>query len=123
VFALRSRTDDSPIGVAVLITEPTFANPKAVDANMPCYRLGAFGSEGMQVKRLNGMFSFLARTESNVHAVGMELLGQAAYRLRENDDLDCLAAQVATDVPNLLTFYQRNFRFQGKFPVFEKEIA
>lgn len=122
VFALRSRADDSPIGVAVLITEPTFANPKAVDANMPCYRLGAFGSEGMQVKRINGMFSFLARAEANVHSVGMELLGQATYRLRENDEMECLAAQVATDVPNLLSFYQRNFRFQGKFPVFERAL-
>jgi hypothetical protein len=122
VFALRSRTDGSPIGVAVLIAEPSFANPKAVDANMPCYRLGAFGSENMQVKRINGLFSFVARADANVHSVGMELMGQAAYRLRENDDLECLAGQVATDAPTLLPFYQRNFRLQGKFPVFEKEV-
>lgn len=122
VFALRNRTDGSPVGVAVLITEPTFANPKAVDANMPCFRLGAFGTETMQVKRINGLFSFLVRPDANVFAVGMDLMGQAAFRLRDNDELECLTGQVPSDVPALLSFYQRNFRLQGKFPVFEKVL-
>lgn len=122
VFAMRSRSDGTPVGVGVLISEPTFANPRAVDPNMPCYRLGAFGSETMQVKRINGMFSFLARGDANVYSIGMDLMGQAAFRLRENDELECLAGQVASDVPALLSFYQRNFRLQGKFPVFEKEL-
>lgn len=123
VFALRSRGDDSPVGIAVLICEPAFAHPRNVDANMPCYRLGAFGTEGMQVKRINGMFSFLTRPDTNAHAIGMELMGQAVYRLRDNDDLDCLAAQVGSDVPALASFYQRHFRLQGKFPVFEKQLT
>jgi len=122
VFALRSRGDDTPVGVAVLISEPTFANPRAVDANMPCYRLGAFGSEGILVKRINGMFSFLVRPDANLFSVGMDLMGHAAYRLRDNDELDCLAGQVGSDVPQLAAFYERNFRLQGKFPVFERGL-
>jgi hypothetical protein len=122
VFSLRSRSDNTPVGVGVLISEPTFANPRAVDANMPCYRLGAFGSETMATKRMNGVFSFLARADANVYSVGMELMGQASFRLRDNDDVDCLAAQCGSDVPGLLAFYQRNFRLQGKFPVFEMDL-
>lgn len=122
VFALRSRADNTPVGVAVLISEPTFAHPRAVDANMPCYRLGAFGTEGMQVKRMNGLFSFLARADANLFSVGMDLMGHAAHRLRENDELDCLAGQVGSDAPALALFYERNFRLQGKFPVFERAL-
>ncbi|MFO0969678.1 MAG: hypothetical protein U0793_29315 [Gemmataceae bacterium] len=122
VFALRRRSDDAPVGVGVLVAEPTFAKPRAVDSNMPCYRLGAFGSEGMTTKRINGLFSFVCRPDANVYAVGMDLMAQAAFRLRDNDDLDCLAAQVGSDAPNLLAFYQRNFRLQGAFPVFERAL-
>lgn len=123
VFALRSRSDNTPVGVGVLIVEPTFANPRAVDPNMPCYRLGAFGSENMATKRINGLFSFLARRDANVYSIGMDLMAQAALRLRDDQDLDCLAGQVGSDAPSLLAFYERNFRFQGKFPVFEREIG
>src|SRR5262245_29772795 len=92
LFALRSKADDSPVAVAILITEATYADPRHVDAGMPCFRLGAFGTEGMDVKRIKGMFSFLARNDQNLPALGLDLMSQASLRLRDSDDIDVLAA-------------------------------
>ncbi len=124
LFALRGKGSgsDAPIAVGLLITEPTYADPYVLDANMPCFRLGAFGSEGMQTKRIKGMFSFLARKDQNVKALGLDLLGQANQRLADSDDIGFLAAQAPSDAPALMEFYQRNFRQQGSFPVFEKSL-
>ncbi len=122
LFVVRSRSGDAPLAVGILVTDPAYANPNMVDAGMPCFRLGAFGTEGMQVKRINGLFSFLARMDSNLSALGLDLMGHAAYRLRATVDVDSLAAQVPSDAPALLRFYERNFRKQGSFPVFEREL-
>jgi hypothetical protein len=119
LFALRSRTDRTPVAVGILVTDPSYADPTAVDSNMPCFRLGAFGTEGMQTKRVKGLFSFLAKQDRNVSVLGMDLLGQASYRLRD-DDIETLAAQVPSDVPALLNFYTRTFQRQGSFPIFER---
>jgi hypothetical protein len=123
VFLLRSRTDNTPVAAGILVTEPTYADPRAVDSAMPCYRLGAFGTEGMNAKRIKGLFSFLARADQNISALGLDLMGHAAYQLRETDDLEGLAGQVPSDAPALLRFYQRNFRLQGSFPVFERDLT
>lgn len=119
LFLLRSRTSDEPVALGLLVTDLTYANPKRVDPFQPNYRLGAFGSEGMLTERINGLFSFIASKEHNVHALGLDLLGHACYRLRTMDDVDALAAQVPSDVPSLLQFYQRGFQKQGSFPVLE----
>lgn len=121
LFALRGR-DGTLQAAGILITEPTYADPRAVDAMMPCYRLGAFGSEGMEAKRLRGLFSILARPDRNLPALGMDLLVQAAHRIGDSDDVPCFAAQVPSDVPVLSAFYERLFRRQGSFPVFERAL-
>ncbi len=123
LFMLRSRTTDEPVAVGILVTDPTFANPKKVDAYQPSYRLGTFGSEGMLTERINGLFSFVASKEHNIYALGLDLLGHACYRLREKDDIDALAGQVPSDVPSLLQFYQRGFQRQGSFPVLERALS
>ena len=61
VFVLRDKAGGKPAAVGILVQSPGYADPKVVDSNMPCFRLGAFGTEGMQTKRINGLFSFLAR--------------------------------------------------------------
>jgi len=121
VFVLRGRTETAPLAVGVLVENQAYADPRQIDSEMPCFRLGAFGTEGMQVKRINGLFSFLARPGNNANALGLDLVGQAAYRLR-NTDLEYVAAQVPSDVPHLLRFYQQYFRRQGSFPVFERNL-
>ena len=122
LFALRGRDTGRVVAAGVLVTEATYANPKALDAMMPCYRLGAFGTETMNWKRINGMFSFLARPDNSLPALALDLMGHAAYRLRDTDDLDTLAAQVASDQPAFVRFYDRNFRRQGSFPEFELKL-
>jgi hypothetical protein len=117
-FVLRGQPGGPPVAASVLVTNPAYADARAVDANMPCFRLGAFGTEGMQWKRLNGLFSFVARPGREVNPLGLELLAHAAARLTQTD-LGTLAAQVPSDAAHLLRFYQQIWRKQGAFPVFE----
>jgi hypothetical protein len=121
VFLLRNRTDGTPAAVGIVVESPAYADPRQLDAGMPCFRLGAFGTEGMQVKRVNGLFSFLARPGREVSPYGLDLIGQAAFRLRKTN-VEALGAQVPSDVPHLLRFYQQYFRRQGSFPVFERAL-
>ena len=88
---------------------------------MPCFRLGAFGTEGMQTKRINGLFSFLCASDRDVNPLALDLMHHATVRLEESD-AGSLAAQVPSDAPHLLQFYQRYFRRQASFPVFEKTL-
>ena len=48
-------------------------------------------------------------------------MGQAASRLMDTQ-VETLAAQVASDVPHLLRFYQQYFRPQGRFPIYERTL-
>jgi hypothetical protein len=86
-FVLRNRRTGAPDAVGILIQNGAYADPRQVDAAMPCFRLGAFGTEGMQVKRLNGLFSVLARNEADLLAQANALMGYAAEQFeRSNGD-------------------------------------
>lgn len=122
VFVLRN-PDGSPAAAGIFITNPQYADPTALDSSMPCFRLGAFGTEGMTTKRIRGLFSFVTGKDRNVFTSGMDLLGHATSRLRDEDDISCYAAQVASDATGLYAFYQRVFERQGSFPVFERELT
>jgi hypothetical protein len=119
-FVLRDKAGQAA-AVGILIMSPGYADPKQVDSAMPCFRLGAFGTEGMTTKRLNGLFSFLTRAGRETGQFGLDLLGHAAF-LMEESPTAWMAAQVASDVPHLLRFYQHYFRRQGSFPVFERPL-
>jgi hypothetical protein len=121
VFILRQRTDQVPVAAGILVANQAYADPNQVDAGMPCFRLGAFGTEGMQVKRINGLFSFLARDDQDAAPLGLDLLGHAAG-LFERVDGTTFAAQVPSDMPFLLRFYAQYFRRQGSFPVYERAL-
>jgi hypothetical protein len=120
LFVIRGRDDGLPQAFGVLIANAEYASPKQVDAAMPCFRLGAFGTEGMQSKRINGLFSFLTR-ESDVNRMGLELLSHAVFRLHHTE-VETFAAQVPSDSPHLLRFFQSHFRKQGSFPVFARAL-
>jgi hypothetical protein len=117
----RSRTDGQPTSLGVLIENAEYADPYKVDTSMPCFRLGAFGTEGLHVKRINGMFSFLARADRDANMHGLELLGYAASRL-DASDLATMAAQAPSDQQHLFRFYQQYFRRQGSFPIYERAL-
>jgi hypothetical protein len=122
LFVLRTRRDGPPIAAGVLIEDPAYADAKKLDAAMPCYRLGAFGTEGMQCKRVNGLFSFVTEPGRDTSPLALDLMGHAALRLHKTE-AESLAAQVPSDVPHLLRFYQQYFQRQGSFPVFEREFG
>jgi hypothetical protein len=122
LFVLRTRREGPPIAAGILIEDPAYADPKKVDAAMPCFRLGSFGTEGMQVKRINGLFSFLTEPGRDTSPLALDLMGHAALRLHKTE-AGTLAAQVPSDVPHLLRFYQQYFRLQGSFPVFECNLS
>jgi hypothetical protein len=124
LYVIRDKTGQEPVAVGMFIENESYADPNLVDANMPCFRLGAFGTEGLTTKRLNGMFSFLPRADQPVNPLGLDLIGHAAYRLQKSDEIGTFAAQVASDAPApLMRFYQSHFRRQGSFPIFVKDLA
>jgi hypothetical protein len=122
VFVLRSRRNDSIWGAGVFVQNRAYADPVAVDPAMPCFRLGAFGTEGMQTKRINGLFSLLCRDDAQCAPLGMDLMEHAASAADDGNNIKLLAGQVPSDAPSLLRFYQMNWRRQGSFPVLEKAL-
>ena len=121
VYVLRSRANNVPLAAGVVIDDSSYADPKQVDPAMPCFRFGAFGTEGMSTKRINGLFSFVCASDRDVNPLALDLMHHATVRLEESD-AGSLAAQVPSDAPHLLQFYQRYFRRQASFPVFEKTL-
>ena len=123
VFVSRRKGDGTPLAAGIFITNANYADPRKVDADMPCFRLGAFGTEGMTTKRIKGLFSFVTRPDRNIFAAGMDLLGHAINLLQDNDEIDSYGAQVPSDARALMAFYQQTFEQQGSFPVFERDLA
>jgi hypothetical protein len=121
LFALRSRAGGAPLAVGLVVANPAYANPTQTDAAMPCFRLGAFGTEGLTTKRINGMFSFLAAAGRDLNPLGLDLLGYASLRLQDTD-VETFGAQVPSDAAHLLRFYTQYFRRQGSFPVLERTL-
>jgi hypothetical protein len=120
-FAIRGRSDNQLFAAAVLVRDPTFGDPDAVDPWQPCFRLGAFGTEGQTHKRVDGLFSFAA-ADHQAMPFGLSLMTHAAAAVDAADG-HAIAAQCPSDQPHLLHFYQSHFRRQGHFPVFERALV
>jgi hypothetical protein len=120
VLVLRA-PDDTPMAVAIGLESGTYADVKKVDPLAPCFRLGAFGSEGLNTKRVNGLFSFLVANPANALTAGLALLSEASLEMTEGT-VTALAAQCPSDAPHLLAFYARYFKEHGRFPVLEKQL-
>jgi hypothetical protein len=120
-FVLRGRGEGQVMAAGILVVNPVFANPQQLDASMPCFRLGAFGTEGLTTKRVNGLFSFLVPDGRDVSPRGLDLLSYASQSLGETD-VATVAAQVSSGIPHLLRFYERYFRKQGSFPILERDL-
>lgn len=118
LFAMRSRSDGTPLAVGLIIEDGSYADALAVDPYQPCFWLGAFGNEGLSVKRINGLFSYLIPPHRDAMPWLLDLLGYA-MRWIEESSVSRLAAQVPSDVPHLLAGYEKYFRRLGSFPVYE----
>jgi hypothetical protein len=121
-FVVRSRADGSPLALGVAVANAAYAQPGQLDPAMPCFRLGAVGTEGLQWKRINGLFSFAAPDGRDPSPLALDLLAHAALRL-EDTDVETFTAQVCSDQPHLVRFYKQFFRRQPGFPLYERPLT
>jgi hypothetical protein len=120
-LVLRDRDGVTPLGVAIGLENGAYADVKKIDPLAPCFRLGAFGTEGLNAKRVNGLFGFVAAGAADTVIVGLALLAEAALEMTEGT-VTALAAQCPSDAPHLVGFYARYFREHGRFPVRERAV-
>ena len=118
--ALPAANGDAPAGVGVGYESGTWADVRKVDPLAPCFRMGAFGTEGLTTKRVNGLFSFVAKPENAIPA-GLALLAEASKDMTEGT-VAAIAAQCPSDATHLVGFYSRYFKEQGRFPVLVREL-
>jgi hypothetical protein len=107
-----------PVAVGIGLDNPNWPDVKKVDPLAPCFRLGAFGTEGLNTKRVNGLFSYVVTKPEHALPAGLALLAEVSQELTEGSVVT-LAAQCPTDAPHLIGFYTRYFKEQGRFPVLE----
>jgi len=120
-LVLRDR-NGKPLAVAVGLESSTYADVKKIDPLAPCFRLGAFGTEGLNTKRVNGLFSFIVADVAQTLTAGLALLTEASMEMTEGT-VTAVAAQCPSDVPHLTAFYARYFKEQGRFPILELQLA
>ena len=89
---------------------------------MPCFRLGAFGTEGLTHKRINGLFSFLAADTRDLTAARRWTCWPTRRTVVADIDVETFAAQVPSDAAHLVRFYKSLFRRQGSFPILSREL-
>jgi hypothetical protein len=121
-YVLRDRGGSTPTAVGLGLESSTYADVRKIDPAAPCFRLGAFGTEGLNTKRVNGLFSFIVADPANALTAGLTLLSEASQEMTD-ETVDALAAQCPSDAPHLVAFYSRYFKEQGRFPVLEKALA
>lgn len=120
-FLVLRTADDTPLAVGIGLESSTYADVKRIDPLAPCFRLGAFGTEGYNTKRVNGLFSFLVAAPQQALTAGLALLSEASQEMTDGT-VTALAAQCPSDAPHLIGFYARYFKEQGRFPMLEKEL-
>jgi hypothetical protein len=120
VLVLRA-PDGVPKAIGIGLESSTYADVKKIDPLAPCFRLGAFGTEGLNTKRVNGLFSFLVGNPAEALTAGLALLSEASQEMTDGT-VTALAAQCPSDVTHLVNFYTRYFKEHGRFPVLEKQL-
>jgi hypothetical protein len=117
LFALRPVGDGPIRGAALVVSREGYADPTRIDPAMPCFRLGAFGTEHERHKRVNGLFSCVFTDAKAAET----LLSEAVGRL-EMTGLAQIAAQAPSDRPDLCAFYDEFFERQGAFPIVSRRL-
>ena len=106
-------------GASLLVVDDRFADPTKIDSSMPCFRLGAFGTERERHKRVNGLFSCIFLEEND----GDLLLTAALTADYTRSRLTHLAAQAPSDTSALCAWYDRYFQRQGSFPILSRRLS
>jgi hypothetical protein len=119
LIALKEAESGKVRGVSLLVLDNRFADPTRIDSSMPCFRLGAFGTERQRHKRVNGLFSCVFVDEHD----GDLLLAASLAAVSDRSTLARLAAQAPSDAPSLCAWYDRLFERQGSFPILSRDLA
>jgi len=122
VIVLRSKGTGVPYAVAIGLENPDYPDVRKIDPLAPCFRFGAFGTEGLNTKRVNGLFSLLVAEPGKAITAGLTLLATLTEEMTEGS-VTTLAAQCPSDVKHLVLFYSRYFKEQGRFPILEKRLV
>jgi hypothetical protein len=120
-FLVLRDMHDAPKAIGIGLESSTYAEVKRIDPLAPCFRLGAFGTEGLNTKRVNGLFSFIVANPGEALTAGLALLAEASQEMTDGT-VTALAAQCPSDAPHLLNFYTRYFKEHGRFPVLEMKL-
>lgn len=120
-YRVMEDRNNEAIAIGIGLESPTWADAKKVDSLAPCFRMGAFGTEGLNTKRVNGLFSYIVSKPEHSLPAGLALLNEATQEMTEGS-VSTICAQCPTDQPHLLNFYGRYFKEQGRFPVLEKAL-
>jgi hypothetical protein len=119
LLALKDAESGNVRGISLLVLDDRFADPTKIDSSMPCFRLGAFGTENQRHKRVNGLYSCLFVDEAD----GDLLLSASLAAISGKSKLNHLAAQAPSDAPALCAWYDRNFERQGSFPILSRPLS
>ncbi len=119
LIALKDTVSDTIRGIGLLVINDRFADPTKIDAAMPCFRLGTFGTERERHKRVNGLFSAVFADETDGEVLLSWLVGARA----KPSGLTHLAAQAPSDAPGLSAVYDRYLHRQGRFPILSRRLG
>jgi hypothetical protein len=119
LFALKEAESHRIVGVCLLVVDDRFADPTKIDAAMPCFRLGTFGTERERHKRVTGLFSCAFADP----AEGGLLLSAALGIATRHSQLSHIAAQAPSDAVALCGWYDQFFQRQGAFPILSRRLT
>lgn len=122
VRVLRAKGTGVPFAVGLGIENGEYADVRKIDPLAPCFRLGAFGTEGLSTKRVNGLFGFMVAEPDRTATAGLTLLGALSVEMTDGS-VHAFAAQCPSDVRHLVGFYSRYFKEQGRFPLLERSLT
>jgi hypothetical protein len=118
LYVLKRVPSGEILAASLLVVDSRFADPTKIDAAMPCFRLGAFGTESQRHKRINGLFSCIFADEAEGEWL-LFALGSQAKRA----GLTHVAAQAPSDARALCAWYDRFFQRQGSFPILSRRLT
>jgi hypothetical protein len=119
LLALKDADSGNLRGISLMVLDDRFADPTKIDSSMPCFRLGAFGTETQRHKRVNGLYSCLFVDEVD----GDLLLAASLASISGKFTLNYFAAQAPDDAPALCAWYDRHFEHQGSFPILSRPLS
>jgi hypothetical protein len=118
LVALKEARTRKMLGVALLVIADRFADPTQINAAMPCFRFGTFGTERERHKRVNGLFSAAFADPID----GELLLGWLVRTQARPAGLTHITAQAPSDAPAVCALYDRFLQRQGAFPILSRRL-